>query len=201
MCFAPSRLAGGGSNTATPIRRVAARSFPVHRPVESENAALLLQKCCAANTSCQCPNYPQACTEKGAFPAFFAWRCGGFVRPSLHRTTDNVEPPEREGRLQDRPDGTGWIDDEIGRWLDHGTRQLPRVKANPVRQLESRSSLEKGGCFGRCPDKVTKGFPGEAGPRKGPGQTAAGSFRRTPCRGWLRTAERQAAIEDGRAQG
>jgi hypothetical protein len=47
---------------------------------------------------------------------------------------------------------TDWTDDDIARWLDHGTRQFPRIEANPVRQLESSPSLEKDDCFGRCPD-------------------------------------------------
>ena len=86
---------------------------------------------------------------------------------------------------------TEWADSEIDRWVDHGTRQFPRVEVKPVSQLESSPSPEKDDGFGRCPDRMTKGFPGEAGPRKGPGQTAAGSFRRTPRRSVLRAADRQ----------
>src|SRR3546814_10066941 len=61
---------------------------------------------------------------------------------------------------------------------DHGTPQFPRVEVDPIGQ-EMQSIALKSGCFDRSSDKMMKGFPGAAGPRKGADQTVAGLFRRS----------------------
>jgi hypothetical protein len=37
----------------------------------------------------------------------------------------DVEAAGTTDWLQDRTEGTDWIDEDIGRWLDHGTQQFP----------------------------------------------------------------------------
>src|SRR3546814_12006854 len=73
---------------------------------------------------------------------------------------------------------------------DHGAPQLPRVEVDPIGQ-EMQSIALKSGCFDRSSDKMMKGFPGAAGPRKGADQTGAGVFRLLPRRLVWRTAERK----------
>ncbi|MGL3823539.1 hypothetical protein [Sphingopyxis sp. R3-92] len=46
-------------------------------------------------------------------------------------------------------------------------------------------------CFGRRNEKMMKGFPGAAGPRKGADQTVAGLFRIEPRYFVLRIADRK----------
>jgi len=73
---------------------------------------------------------------------------------------------------------------------DHGTPQFPRVEVDPIGQ-EMQSIALKSGCFDRSSDKMMKGFPGAAGPRKGADQTVAGLFRCLPRRLVWRTADRK----------
>src|SRR3546814_20504922 len=75
---------------------------------------------------------------------------------------------------------------------DHGTPQFPRVEVDPIGQ-EMQSIALKSGCFDRSPDKMMKGFPGAAGPRKGADQTVAGLFRCLPRRSEARRVGKECA--------
>ena len=99
------------------------------------------------------------------------------VRDSFQSSDDrDAGSPKPKGWLQDQPDGNGQNRRGHRPVPGHGTQRFPRVEADPIGRKCS-PSLRKSDCFGRGSDKMMKGFPGEAGPRKGADRTIAGSVR------------------------